>query len=121
MSRKSGYTQHQFHRLEDERLFVLKIEPQEWLSNIKLKLKNTELWVCDHLHDDNENQGRAQLLQIELMGDYFSSSEEFNRFITSTKKRPPRDVVNKSLANMGTLKSSRMGSLLSNRKGTLRN
>jgi hypothetical protein len=29
-------------------LYVIKIEPQEYLINLKVKLKNMEMWVTDY-------------------------------------------------------------------------
>jgi hypothetical protein len=31
-------------------LYVIKIDPQEFKLNVKVKLKNIEMWICDYEH-----------------------------------------------------------------------
>ena len=44
-------------------LYVIKIEPQEYVINLKVKLKNMEMWVTDY---DGQKSQQAQILQLEL-------------------------------------------------------
>lgn len=54
---------HCFHRFGaqfqktdvEEKLFVIKVEPYEITMQLKLKLKNMELWMCDYNYMDSEN------------------------------------------------------------------
>ena len=76
--------------MQKEDPYVVKVQPIESKLNLKVKLKNTELWMCDydeHLKMANE---RAQILQIEFMADFFMESDTFSRYITRSKFKPPK-------------------------------
>jgi hypothetical protein len=81
---------------------VVKIEPIESKIILKINLKNTDIWMCDfddHLEMENE---RAQILQIEFMGDFFMESETFSRYITRSKFSPPKKVVLEQRKKLGS-------------------
>ena len=53
LATKDGHCIHRFgaqpQKSEDkEKLFVIKVDPYESTMQLKLKLKNMELWMCDY-------------------------------------------------------------------------
>ena len=45
--------------IKERELFIISIQPREFRMNMKVKLKNTEMWVCDYSYSLEKSQQRA--------------------------------------------------------------
>ena len=88
---------------KEEVLYVIKIDPYEDAMNIKVKLRSIEMWITDFEYEvEAKTEGnlqdgqKAQILKLEFQTDFFMDQETLSRYITSSKKMPPKNIMNNS-------------------------
>ena len=73
----------------EKELYFVKETYWRSVMNVKVKLKNMELWITDY---NNEPKKKAQILQLKFMSDLFYDCDQFGKEIQCSQQPLKRTV-----------------------------